>query len=446
MNKEIVFSAALASALSFSHPVFAADDADLAAIRAEIQAMQAAYEERIQQLEGKIAELETKTGDGNAPVAQTASRNVYGNAFNPSIGATFNGQYRNYSNNSGDIAGFAVGEEGERGAQGFAVDHTELNVSANVDDAFYGSATIALAEHGGSTEVEIEEAYIQTLPGAGLPDGVTVKAGRALWTVGYLNEHHTHADDFADRPLPYRAFLDGAFNDDGVEVSYVAPTEIYLELGGGAFRGNDFPFGASDGEGVGVWSAFARLGGDIGQNQSWRLGATFLSGEAKGNRLSNEDMVAFTGDTDLIVGDVRYTWAPGGNPRQEEVTLQAEYFHRNEDGSYNDMNAGTGVIAYDENSSGWYGQAVYKFAPQWRVGARFSQLFPGDAPAGLVGSALDAGGFDPRAYSVMADWTNSEFSRVRVQFNREELARGQNDNQFLVQYIMSLGAHGAHKY
>jgi hypothetical protein len=46
----------------------------------------------------------------------------------------------------------------------------------------------------------------------------------------------------------------------------------------------------------------------------------------------------------------------------------------------------------------------------------------------------------------MLDWTNSEFSRIRLQYNRAELARGQDDDQFMLQYIMSIGAHGAHKY
>jgi hypothetical protein len=46
----------------------------------------------------------------------------------------------------------------------------------------------------------------------------------------------------------------------------------------------------------------------------------------------------------------------------------------------------------------------------------------------------------------MADWTNSEFSRIRFQVNKEDLAANQSDDQVLLQYIMSFGAHGAHKY
>jgi hypothetical protein len=63
-----------------------------------------------------------------------------------------------------------------------------------------------------------------------------------------------------------------------------------------------------------------------------------------------------------------------------------------------------------------------------------------------VGSALDDGGHDPWAASAMVDWSNSEFSRVRAQFNREELSDGNEDDQIVLQYIMSMGAHGAHPF
>ena len=69
-----------------------------------------------------------------------------------------------------------------------------------------------------------------------------------------------------------------------------------------------------------------------------------------------------------------------------------------------------------------------------------------NVPAGLAGSTLDAGGHNPKAYAAMMDWTNSEFSRIRLQYNHEKLTRGLNDNQFILQYVMSIGAHGAHKY
>jgi hypothetical protein len=54
-------------------------------------------------------------------------------------------------------------------------------------------------------------------------------------------------------------------------------------------------------------------------------------------------------------------------------------------------------------------------------------------------------GHDPKRYSVMVDWSNSEFSRLRFQYNHDQ-ATGMTDNQFGLQYIFSIGAHGAHTF
>jgi hypothetical protein len=46
----------------------------------------------------------------------------------------------------------------------------------------------------------------------------------------------------------------------------------------------------------------------------------------------------------------------------------------------------------------------------------------------------------------MLDYSPSEFSRFRVQLAQDNSRQNLSDNQFFVQYIMSLGAHGAHSY
>ena len=46
----------------------------------------------------------------------------------------------------------------------------------------------------------------------------------------------------------------------------------------------------------------------------------------------------------------------------------------------------------------------------------------------------------------MFDYSLSEFSRIRLQFAQDKSAQGMTDNQIFLQYQMSLGAHGAHKY
>ena len=449
LENKLVVSATLITLLS-STSALAASDKDIETLRTEIQKMKQVYEGRIADLELKLAKVEKiqdqAVASSKEATPATSGRRILGNDFNPSIGVILNGKYSNFSAESSEVAGFGVGEEGERGREGLAIDESELNFSANVDDKFYGSLTVAIVREDGEDKTELEEAYIQTMPNFGLPSGLSIKAGRAIWTLGYLNEHHAHADDFADRPLPYRVFLNKSFNDDGAEISYVLPTDFYSEIGGGVFRGDDFPFGSGDGEDIGARSAFVRVGGDIGNDQSWRLGGYVLSGKAKGGRSSNEDAVTFIGDTSLYVADLRYTWAPTGNAHEQEVILQGESFWRNEDGTYEDTDASTGAVDFDGPSSGWYAQAVYKFDPQWRIGARYAQLEAPDVPTRLNESALDSSGHNPKAYAAMIDWTNSEFSRVRLQYNHEVLSDGKDDKQIILQYTMGLGAHGAHKY
>lgn len=429
---------------------YAASDADIETLRAELQIMKQAYESKIEQLENRLADVEQEKAmkavqiepaAGNSPPA-TATRSVGDNSFNPSIGVILNGRYGSYSENESEFTGFAVGHEAERPDEGLRIDETEMNFSAQVDDKFSANATIAFHEHDGEDEVEIEEAYAQT---TGLPGGLSAKAGRFFVPVGYLNELHAHMDDFADRPLPSRVFLNRHYSDDGVGVSWVLPTDFYSEIGAGGFRGRGFPAAGGDGGDVGAWNAYARTGGDIGSETSWRLGVSTLQTDGI-ERSGHDDAVAFEGDSDLYAIDGRLTWAPQGNNRERELILQGEYFLRDENGAYDDTDAGTGAVDYDDSQSGWYLQAVYKFDPQWRLGARYSALSAGDVPAGLAGSALDDGGHDPWAASGMVDWSNSEFSRVRFQYNYEELAADQDDSQFIVQYIMSIGAHGAHPF
>jgi hypothetical protein len=452
MSKKLLLAASAAALLTVS-PAFAANT-DLEALRSEIRAMQQAYESKIELLEQKVGILETKqlrTAEkhgvgklvvGESSIPATAERRINDNSFNPEISVILQGQYQNFTADNNEFAGFAVGEEAERGSEGFGIDETELNFSANVDDIFRGSATVALVEEGGGTEVEIEEVYVET---TSLPYGLQAKAGRFFSELGYLNSHHSHSDDFADRPLTNRAFLNGNYADDGLQISAILPTDLYSEVGGGVYRGDDFPGGGADGNDAGSWTAYGRVGGDIGDDTSWRFGLSTLQIEGA-ERSANEDMVVFDGDSGLYIADARMVYAPTGNNAVQEITLQGEYFYRDENGSYNDMDAGTGAVSYDDSQSGWYAQGVYKFHPKWRVGARYSQLYAGDVAAGLSGSALDDGGHNPWAAAAMVDWTNSEFSRARVQFNREELSDGNADNQFVVQYIMSLGAHGAHAY
>ena len=87
--------------------------------------------------------------------------------------------------------------------------------------------------------------------------------------------------------------------------------------------------------------------------------------------------------------------------------------------------------------------------PRWRVGYRYDRLDAGNA---LFGANLGAGNFPlltsnkPQRNTVMLDWNPSEFSRIRLQFAQDKTRPEATDHQLWLQYVMSLGAHGAHSF
>lgn len=394
--------------------------------------------ERLQSLEQRLERLEGE----KTRTAGAASGRVGSSAFNPAVSLILNGRYASFDRDPDSYAlpGFALGEETGPGDEGLRLSESELVMSANIDDKFYGSFTAALTPEN---EVEVEEAYLETLT---LGHGFTIKAGRYYSHIGYLNSVHTHAWDFADQPLAYRAMLGNQFGDDGVQLRWVAPSDLFLEVGAELFRGESFPAGGAARSGRGVKGGFLRIGGDAGTNHAWRLGISRLTAHADGRETSHDGSTdKFDGDSRLTIVDFVWKWAPEGNSARRHFKFQAEYFRRDEHGEFDVASAGT-PFAYDGRQEGWYTQAVYQFMSRWRVGLRHDRLESDPVDAALAGSALDADGHEPKRSSAMIDFSNSEYSRLRLQFNRDESRAGVEDAQWYVQYVMSLGAHGAHKF
>ena len=77
---------------------------------------------------------------------------------------------------------------------------------------------------------------------------------------------------------------------------------------------------------------------------------------------------------------------------------------------------------------------------------RYDQLDSGTRDFGDNSSNLVAQSYCPKRASAMVDYSWSEFSRMRLQFAQDKSMAGITDNQLTLQYIMSLGAHGAHKF
>ena len=400
-----------------------------------------------------LAAISTAFFNANAAFAEMDRNN---NNFNPAISLILDGRYANLDNDPEgyELPGFALGGEAGVGEKGLAIGHTELVMSANVDDKFYGQLSLALAEHDNKTEVELEEAFIQTL---GLGNGMTVKAGRFFSEMGYLNKQHAHAWDFADAPLIYRGLFGNQLVDDGVQFTYVAPTETFLQLGAELLSGSRHP-AAGRHDGIGASTLFANLGGDIGVEHSWQLGVSHWRANDIENRESGghdhaggaTETPSFSGNSKISALDAVYKWAPNGNPQNQSFKLQFEYFDRTEQGNITMLNSGppAETSSYDGQQTGWYAQAIYKFQPQWQAGIRYDRLKADNTGADadvLAEAGLDNEGHTPKRVSAMLEWVPSEFSRIRLQYNRDD-SYEKSDNQIFLQYTMSLGSHGAHQF
>lgn len=449
MFKPQHLAVALAAALPVSPlPVLAATDADLAALRAEFDAklkeLQSAYEARLK-------EMETRLATSEAPPAVTQAAPAAD--MNPDISLILQGRYH-HAKGEGHITGFLPAGHAHGGGKGFSLDHTELAMGAGIDPYFQGYANFAFADE----EVETEEAWVRT---TALGNGLALKAGRYLSGIGYANEQHPHAWDFANQSLAYGAMLGEHYAQDGVQLKWVAPTPLFLEFGLEAGQGSHW----RDRNGLGSHAVYAHLGGDLGDSHAWRAGLSWLRAKADGREGHWDDdngveaETLFSGTSRYWIADFVWKWAPGGNPRYENFKFQAEYLRRAEagdlecevnsgDGGACDDGLGNGIAdTYRARQSGWYAQGVWQFHPEWRLGYRYDRLSGGSVNfGGSFAGVLSQPDYSPRRHSLMLDYNPSEYSRLRLQLARDQAEQGLTDNQVTLQYIHSLGPHGAHKF
>ena len=377
------------------------------------------------------------------------------NSLNPAISLILDGRYTAYTNDSEyALPGFLLGGEAGREEEGFHLGHNELAISADVDDSFYGKLTTVIADHEGNTEVELEEAYVETLA---LGQGLSIRAGRFYSGIGYLNEQHPHAWDFADAPLIYRGLFGDQLRDDGVRFSWVAPTDLYLKLGAEIGRGENFPAGGASNDGAGAWTLYAKFGGDVGDSHAWQLGLSHWQAdiEDRASGSHNHDgtvseIPTYSGESRVNGIDFVWKWAPQGNPTQRNFKFQAEYFIRDEQGTLvmDDGSVDPETTSYDGRQSGWYAQGVYQFMPHWRAGLRYDRLSSsnhGSNPTVLAEAGLDDDGHTPSRSTLMLDYSHSEYSRLRAQYARDD-SYADADDILTLQYLMSLGPHGAHQF
>lgn len=319
---------------------------------------------------------------------------------------------------------------------GLQLGKLELGVAGNLGPHFAGRAALAahsLRERGASKiEAEVEEAWIET---RSLPAGLQLRGGRLLPQLGYLNAQHPHADDFSERPLLYRAFLGGHYFDNGLRLSWTAPTALYwrsgIELLGGRQLNPDYS--GSKRPTIAAWTANSKLGGDLGREHSWQLGLSYLRNQAPSAAEAGHAEEAGAEETGREAHGARYQgrhlwivdgvwkWAPGGNNSDQQLRLSGELAR---------LSSVPGELGLqDAAQRSAYVAAVWRFAPRWEAGLRLDQL-------------------RLRETSLMLVWKPTHAQSLRLQLSRQQERGGMEgaSRSLQLQYIISFGAHGAHSY
>jgi hypothetical protein len=338
--------------------------------------------------------------------------------------------------------------------RGFSLRNAELALDGAVDPYFKGFANIVLmTDSDEETGIELEEAYLLS---TSLPRGLQFKAGRFFAEFGRQNNQHPHSWAFVDQPLVLnRMFGSDGLRQNGMRLSWLAPTPNFTEFTLGVFNGqgeDGYSFRYTGEAGTdGVQRLYGRTTVDRNLVSAGdflfvpRIASSFDLAESQTLLLG---ISAATGPNDtgedsrtLVYGvDTFWKWksprAEGGWPF---VTWQTEAILRN-------FGAGTdtasGLPAETLHDWGFYTQLQWGFVRRWTVGLR-SEYVAGDKSACEDATAERAA---ETRVSPNLTWYPTEFSKIRLQYNREWRKDAADGDAVWVQMEFMLGAHAAHKF
>ena len=367
-----------------------------------------------------------------APAPPSQTRKTQGPAgsglMNPDISVIFDGTAgaanRPRASSAGDDPDF-TGPAARR-TGGFAVQEVEVGFQSTVDPYFAANVFLTIPNLQG---IEVEEAYAVT---TSLPAGLQLKLGVFRSAAGRQNEQHLHMQDFSLRPLLNQAYLgaDG-LRSPGAQLSWLLPLPFFLRLTGEALTVTP---GTSPTLGGGLRSSPTFLGNAktfaaLGEAWSRFLGATVATGHAPPAGFTEGNNLDGNGPRTLLAGgDLYLKYMPPNHVMNYfALSVQSEYFWRRT------ATDGSNQVQTD---AGFYAQIVAQLTRRWHLGARFDQL-------GIPASAIQPKG---DRISGMVMCTPSEFSRVRLQGEREKVDSGGAIYEALLLLEFSVGAHGAHPF
>jgi hypothetical protein len=339
----------------------------------------------------------------------------------------------------GTLRGFghAHGEGDDEHAQltdGFVLRHAEVGFAAEA--VGYGRAQVLI--NAGTDGVELEEAFVQSDPLAGI---AAFKAGKFRSAFGFFNQYHSPEWKFADAPLAhFLLFGDHGLEGTGAQV-VLTPPGLPVRVGLEGFQGGgETIFSRNDAAGkveepsvfVGWVKATALERG------AHRLDLGLAGGWGRHQEVHDDEDPAekFKGDAWFLSPGFAYVRRGAGPHGAGDVNVKGEYVYRVKD--LDNVDDGTPL---DFDQDGYYLEAAYGFAPRFEAGLRWEQV-------GLVnetteGDATEAFGKSWRAAGFLA-FKPVRWARLGVQadYGSYDFEDGRDEVfQALARLVFQAGPH-----
>ena len=434
----------------FAFPVAAQDTTEL------LNRMRA-MEERIKALEAEVQTLKAGLPAAMVPApappaapepvpppAQMAGQT----AAAPSLGGAAGGASKVFNPDISMIGDFlgAAGNSGNRYTPSVEMHESEVGLQAVIDPYARGDVFITFGEQG----VSLEEGYFTF---TSLPGSFQFKVGKMRAAFGRVNTMHNHILPWTDRPLVTQDLVGGedGIDDAGFSISRIipAPQGLFLEGTAQLYRGDSTNvFRAAQRSDL---STVEHLHGyrDISESTNIDIGGSYSRGHSPFADGSNQ----------LFGIDATLRWKPLRRSIYRSFVGRSEFVWARTAYAPGLVAAAPGALI--ATPFGYYVSGDYQFGRRWFFGARFDRsergqclpTNPDTTPSPACATNLSPGFLAQRnplvqdtGGSLLLTYWPSEFSQIRGQLRRTRYGEGLTANEFLFQFILSMGAHGAHPF
>ncbi len=309
---------------------------------------------------------------------------------------------------------FSAPKEGPK-KHGFSIKEVELAIQGYLYPTVRGDVFIGLHQEDGGLDVHLEEAFLTF---SGVSEGVGIKAGKKLLSVGKQNVLHPEQWAWIDKPLVIADFLGKeGLSAEGVSVEYLLPLPFFLQADLGVWQQNaghhDDEEDAEDSDhedsfSWSDWLANARIWSSVApaENMEMEMGVSYLQGHGPEHKSSRDDVRLLGGDLTL-----RYWMADGA-----KLIVQGEFL-------------GLRRELADETLSrwGWYSYAGYRPSREWEFGLR-----------GDYSESAEETKDMQKAVSAIGTYQLTETSKFRLQYTHD--LEGNNHGVF-AQILFGVGPH-----